>query len=145
MFLIDLKVVQKAEPEERGSAYAFTAIPARYALERRAWTEAASLTLHPRTFPWSRYRWAEANVYFARALGAARSGDSAQAQKEVEKLQSLHDALAEAKQSYWAEQVEIQRRTAAAWLAYAEGRNEQALLDSPPNSFCFYLQRTNHG
>ena len=127
VILDDLKVIQKAEPEEGGSAYAFTAIPARYALERRAWTEAASLTLHPTTFPWSRYRWAEANVYFARALGAARSGNTANAQKEVEKLQSLHDTLTEAKQSYWAEQVEIQRRAAAAWLAYAEGKNEGAL------------------
>ena len=125
--LDELKVIQKAEPEEGGSAYAFTAIPARCALERHAWTEAASLTLHPATFPWDRYRWAEANVYFARALGAARSGNTANAQKEVEKLQSLHDTLTEAKQSYWAEQVEIQRRAVAAWLAYAEGKNEGAL------------------
>jgi hypothetical protein len=126
--LDELKVIQKAEPENGISAYALTAIPARYALERRAWTEAASLTLHPTTFPWSRYRWAEANVYFARALGAARSGNIASARKEVEQLQSLRDALVEAKQSYWAEQVEIQRRAAAAWLAQAEGKSEEALL-----------------
>ncbi len=125
--LDELKVMRKAEPEDGASAYAFTAIPARYVLERRAWAEAASLTLHPSTFPWSRYHWAEANLYFARALGAARSGNTANAQKEVEKLQSLRDTLAEAKQNYWAEQVEIQRRAAAAWLAYAEGQNEQAL------------------
>jgi hypothetical protein len=123
-----LKTVQKAEPESGVSAYALTAIPARYALERRAWNEAKAVPLHFSTFPWSRYRWAEANVYFARALGAAHSGDTASAQKEVEKLQSLRDMLAEAKQSYWAEQVEIQRRAAAAWLAYAEGQNEQALV-----------------
>jgi hypothetical protein len=125
--LDELKVIQKAEPEDGISAYAFTAIPARYVLERRAWTEAASLTLHPATFPWSRYRWAEANVYFARALGAARSGNTASARKEVEQLQSLRDTLAEAKQSYWADQVEVQRRAAAAWLAYADGQNEQAI------------------
>jgi hypothetical protein len=125
--LDELLVIQKAEPEDGISAYALTAIPARYALERRAWTEAASLTLHPTTFPWSRYHWAEANVYFARALGAARSGNIVSARKEVEQLQSLRDTLAEAKQSYWAEQVEIQRRAAAAWLAYAEGQHEQAV------------------
>jgi len=125
--LDELKAMQKAEPESGASAYAFTAIPARYALERRAWAEAASLTLSPSTFPWSRYRWAEANVYFARALGAARSSNTASAQKEVEQLQSLRDTLAEAKQSYWADQVEVQRRAAAAWLAQAEGKSEEAL------------------
>ena len=93
----------------------------------RSWTEAASLTLHPTTFPWSRYRWAEANVYFARALGAARSGNTASARKEVEQLQSLRNTLAEAKQSYWADQVEVQWRAAAAWLAQAEGKSEGAL------------------
>jgi tetratricopeptide (TPR) repeat protein len=45
----------------------------------------------------------------------------------VEKLQSLQTALAEAKQSYWAEQVEVQHRAAAAWLARAEGKNAEAL------------------
>lgn len=125
--LDELKVIRKAEPEDGISAYAFTAIPARYALERRVWTEAASLTLHPSTFPWSRYRWAEANVYFARALGAARSGNIASARKEVEQLQSLRDTLAEAKQNYWADQVEVQRRAAAAWLAQAEGKSEESL------------------
>src|SRR5581483_6990201 len=71
--------------------------------------------------------WAEANVYFARALGAARSGNTANAKKDVEKLQSLGDTLAAAKQSYWADQVEVQRRAAAAWLAHAEGKNEEAV------------------
>jgi hypothetical protein len=122
-----LRGMQKAEPEDGASAYAFTAIPARYVLERRAWAEAASLTLYPRTFPWSRFRWAGANIYFARALGAARSRNTTSAPKDIEKLQSLRDLLAEERQSYWAEQVEIQRRAAAAWLAYAEGKHEEAL------------------
>jgi hypothetical protein len=125
--LDELNVMQKAEPENGTAAYAFTAIPARYALERRQWAEAASLTLHPSTFPWSRYRWAEANLYFARAIGAVRKGDIASARKDVEKLQSLHDMLVETQQSYWADQVEIQRRAAAAWLAHADGKNEEAL------------------
>src|SRR5262245_14740379 len=125
--LDELNLMEKAEPESGISAYALTAIPARYVLERRHWAEAASLALHPSTFPWSRYHWAEANLYFARALGAARSGNTVSARQDVEKLQSLHDTLAEAKQSYWADQVEIQRRAAAAWLAHAEGKSEQAL------------------
>lgn len=125
--LDELNEIRKVEPESLASAYSLAAIRARYALERRCWSEAASLTLEPGTFPWSRYRGAEANIYFARALGAARSGDAASARKEVEKLRSLHDALMEAKQSYWADEVERQRRAAAAWLARAEGKNEEAL------------------
>lgn len=61
------------------------------------------------------------------AVGAARSGDIATARDGVDKLQALQTALVEAKQSYWAEQVEIQRRVAAAWVAQAEGKNDEAL------------------
>jgi len=123
----ELMEIRKVEPESLPAAYAFAAIPARYALERRHWAEAASLTLHPDTFPWNRFRFAETHIYFARALGAARSGELAKARKEVDTLQSIHSALVEAKQSYWADQVEIQRRAAAAWAAHAEGKHDEAL------------------
>jgi hypothetical protein len=111
-----------ADLENLASAYAFAAIPARYALERRRWDEAARLEPRP-----SRLKHTEAITHFVRAIGAARSGDAAKARAEVDKLQALHRALTEAKQSYWAEQVEIQRRAAAAWLARAEGKNAEAL------------------
>src|SRR5712692_9530076 len=112
---------------EFAAAYAFAAIPARYALERRRWSEAAALVVHPAGFPWDRFRYAEAITYFARALGATRSGDTAAASRDVEKLASIQKALAEGKDIYWATQVEIQRQAAAAWLAHAEGKNEEAL------------------
>lgn len=112
----------KANLENFASAYAFAAIPARYTLERRRWAEAAALEPQP-----SRVLYTEAITYFARAIGAARTGDIASTRSSVEKLQSLQTALAEAKQSYWAEQVEVQRRAAAAWLAHAEGKNAEAL------------------
>jgi hypothetical protein len=123
----ELLEIQKAVPENMVAAYAFAAMPARYALERRRWTDAAALTRHPETFPWSQFRWAEAMTAFTRALGAARSGDTAHAQQEVDTLQSLHRALVDANQSYWADQVEIQRRAAAAWLAQAEGKPDEAV------------------
>jgi tetratricopeptide (TPR) repeat protein len=109
------------------AAYALAAIPARYALERRSWSEAAHLELHPATFPWDDFRYAEAIIYFARAIGAARSGDKTSARKDVEKLSAIQNTLAEAKDNYWANQVEIQRRGAAAWLAHAEGKHDEAL------------------
>jgi hypothetical protein len=104
------------------SAYAFAAIPARYTLERRRWSEAANLEPHP-----SKVKYTEAMTYFARAIGTARGGDVTSARTNVERLQALQTGLVEAKQSYWAEQVDIQRRVAAAWLARAEGKNDEAV------------------
>ena len=125
--LDEINAIRIVDGENLASAYAFTAIPARYALERRRWADAASLTPYPSNFPWSRFPQAEAVTYFARALGAARSGDAAGARKEIEELQFLHDSLVAVKQGYWAEQVEVQRRVAAAWLARLEGKNQEAL------------------
>ena len=101
---------------------AFAAIPVRYAIERGRWAEAAALEPRGLSFPQ-----AEAIVHFGRALGAARGGDLASARRDVEKLQALHDALSQAKNAYWAEQVEIQRRAAAAWVARAEERHAEAV------------------
>lgn len=109
------------------AAYALAAIPARYALERRQWTEAAALKVPAANFPWNKFSYAEAILYFARSLGASRSGDAAAAGKDLERLTAIQSSLAEAKDNYWATQVEIQRRAAAAWLAHAEGKQEEAL------------------
>ena len=129
--LDELNEIKKAEPETFKVAYAFTAIRTRYALERRRWDEAAKLTLPPDSlggFPWDQFRWAEANIQFARAVGAARSGDVASAREAVERLAAIRQALVEVKGDYdWAKQVDIQHRAASAWLAHAEGKDEEAL------------------
>jgi hypothetical protein len=125
--LDEMSRIDKVDVENFAAAYAFAAAPARYVLERRRWTEAAALNLRPSSFPWKNFPYAEAITHFARAIGAARSGDIDAAGKEVGKLASIQKALADAKESYWANQVEIQRRAAAAWLAKAEGKNEAAL------------------
>jgi len=127
--LDELNRLPKAEPETFKVAYAVAAIPARYALERRRWDEAAKLTLPTLGgFPWASFRWAEAHIHFARAIGAARIGDKASARQEVEKLSAIREALIVAKGDYdWATQVEIQRLTAAGWLAHAEGKQEESL------------------
>ena len=91
--LDELNAIRRVEPENFKVAYAFTAIPARYALERRRWDEAAALTLRPSDFPWDRFRWAEANIIYARAMGAARSGDTTSARHEVEKLAAIRQSL----------------------------------------------------
>jgi tetratricopeptide (TPR) repeat protein len=129
--LAELKKIQKVEPQTFKVAYAYTAIPARYALERRQWSEAAKLTLAEeewKDFPWQRFPWAISHIHFARAIGAARSGDIATARTEVDKLDAIKQALSEVKGEYnWAKQVDIQRMMALAWLQHAEGKDEEAL------------------
>jgi tetratricopeptide (TPR) repeat protein len=127
----ELSKIQRVDPPNLKVAYSSTAIPARYALERRQWSEAAKLPLHPvalEAFPWQRFRWAEAHIHFARAIGAARTGDTSSARLEVERLADIQKSLPEAKGDYdWAKQVKIKHQAAAAWLAYAEGKRDEAL------------------
>ncbi len=129
--LDELNKIQRVEPESFKVAYAFGAIPARYALERRRWDEAAKLTLPigtAATFPWPRFQWAEAHIHFARAVGSARSGDTTTARQQVEKLAAIQRALVEVKGGYdWAKQVEIERLIASAWLEFAEGKHDESL------------------
>jgi tetratricopeptide (TPR) repeat protein len=102
--------------------YAEAASPARYALERGDWKAAQELTVRP-----SPLANAQAITYFARALGAARSGNPEAAKPDVAKLGELRDKLREAKDAYWSVQVDIQARIASAWVLYAEGRKDEAL------------------
>jgi tetratricopeptide (TPR) repeat protein len=109
------------------AAYAFAAIPARYALERGQWAEAAALTLHPQGLGWEKFPQAEAVLVFARALGAARSGDVEAARQELDRLQALREEMLTIKQDYWAGQAVIQSQEVEAWIALAEGNEEEAL------------------
>jgi tetratricopeptide (TPR) repeat protein len=105
--------------------YALAAIPARYALERNAWAEAARLQLRPAPS----WRATEGITRFARALGAARSGAPAQARAELDSLAALERAVQSAggAQAYWATQVTIMRLAAGAWVTLAEGDTTRAL------------------
>jgi tetratricopeptide (TPR) repeat protein len=114
--------VAGANPMLRTGPYALAAIPARYAMERNAWTEAAQLQLQT-----SRFQFAEAMTHFARAVGAARSGNAAAAERDVQELARIDEALKAAKDAYWAVEVEVQRLGGAAWAAYAKGNREEAL------------------
>jgi tetratricopeptide (TPR) repeat protein len=117
-----LEAVKIEEKRTLAMDYALAAAPARFAIERRRWSEAAALTPVPSSFLPTR-----AVTHYARALGAARSGAVVEAQKDVEKLAELRDALLQAKQDYWAKQVEVQRQTTEAWLKWAKGNGEGAL------------------
>jgi len=117
----DPSAVTGAAPGWAG-VFALAAMPARYALERRAWAEAASLAPVASAFPCT-----EAMTYSARALGAAHIRRLSVARAAADSLTAIHARLLAGGESYWAEQVAIQRLGARAWLALAEGRAAAAL------------------
>jgi len=121
----DLPHPKDSDAARFAGIFADVTIPVRYAIERRQWTEAA--TLQTTGLPGGRYAWADATVFFARSIGASRSGKPDQAQAEVAKIASSKQALIDAKEVYWTTQVEIQRRAAEAWAQFANGKREEAL------------------
>ncbi|NEU97283.1 hypothetical protein [Bradyrhizobium uaiense] len=102
--------------------FAVAASKARYVFERGDWKGAAALDVHP-----TKYAYADAITYFARAVGAARSGDPAAAKPDIAKLVELRDRLKDAKDAYWSNIVDIQQQIASAWVLYAEGKYDEAL------------------
>jgi hypothetical protein len=117
---------RQSEGATLAAAYAVAAIPARYALERRDWPAAAALSQPTIGFPLERFPWAEAIIAYARALGQARTGNTAGAEAEIGRLASLADGL-KGKDAYWANQVEVQRLAAAGILAHVRGDDQQAV------------------
>jgi len=112
-----LAAVSKIDvPSNFAAAYALSAVPARYALERRQWKEAAALTVPAAKVEWDRIPFAEANTHFAVALGAARSNQPELAQRAIDRLAALRQVLLDRKDPYWPDQIEIQRLSAVAWL-----------------------------
>ena len=115
------------DPQYMNWLYAMGTSPARYAVERHRWAEAAALPVPANTFPGGRWAWTEANLHFARALGASHTGQTEAARREVQQLTFLRDTLAQSNDNYWADQVDIQRETATAWITLAQGKREEAL------------------
>ena len=115
------------DPQYMNWLYAMGTSPARYTVERHQWDEASSLTVPLNTFPGGRWAWTEANLHFARALGAARTGKTEAARKDVQQLALLRDTLTQGNDKYWADQVDIQHEIATAWITLAEGKRDDAL------------------
>src|SRR5262249_53380909 len=90
--------------------YALSAVPARYALERHAWNEAAELNAAP-GWNWGRYPWTEATIQFARGLGGARAGHPEVARAAIARLAAIRDTITSPTFRNWAAQVEAQRQT----------------------------------
>ena len=102
--------------------YATAAIPARYAMELSNWKQASELQFDKTGVPW-----AQAITWMAIGVGSARSSNFERANQAEQNLASLRDSIAAQKNTYWANQVEVQRRAVAAWIAQHAGKPEDAV------------------
>src|SRR6266849_2007057 len=102
--------------------YALAAIPARLAVELGNWTEASSLKVREEGTPWT-----QAITWMAIGVGAARSGSLERAAQAEQALASLRDATAKQDNTYWSNQVEVQRREVAGWIEQAGGKGPDAI------------------
>ena len=117
----DPNAITGAAPASAGY-FALAAMPARWALERRAWAEAVALAPTASAYPYT-----DAMTYFARALGASQTGDLATSSAAIDSLAAFQKRLVEKGETYWAEQVAIQHLTAQAWQDLAQKRPDDAL------------------
>jgi tetratricopeptide (TPR) repeat protein len=118
----EMVAVKGYNPNVRTGPYAVAASQARYMIERSDWNGAAALQIQP-----SQFAYADAVTHFARALGAARSGNFDGARSDIAKLAELREKLKHASDAYWSEQVDIQWQVATAWLLNGENKQADAL------------------
>lgn len=123
-----LKTMDTVFPVNFKVAYAFAAIPSRFLFENRNWKEAVNLQIHPVNFPWKDFPWEKANIHFTRLMGAIHTDKIAAARSELQQLNLLYDTLAAQQDNYKANQLQIQIKASAAWIAYKEGNEQEALV-----------------
>ena len=123
-----LPVVEASDAALYAGLYATAAIPARYWIERQQWDSAAALPLPPQTSAGGAYASTQATLDFARALGAARLGDSKAAKAAMQPLLSLRDALAQSGDG-GADQVNVQLKIVSAWIKWADGDYDAAVQE----------------
>jgi tetratricopeptide (TPR) repeat protein len=125
--LREMEAIEPPYQAHIASAYTFAAVPARLALERHRWADAADLEPRvPADYPWETAAATEAITHFARALGAARSGRFEESRTSLNTLAGFQEEVAAAS-PYWGTQVEVQRLSALAWLQFEEGSREEGL------------------
>src|SRR5580658_8191633 len=102
---------------------ALTKFPAIYDLELRHWSDAAALRVVPGSL-----RGDQSITYWARAIGAARSGNLAQAHQDLEQIETIRKEFIAQKKTEYAESVGEDYQEAAAWVAHAEGKDDEAIM-----------------
>jgi tetratricopeptide (TPR) repeat protein len=114
---------QSLTEANRAADYARAAIPARFAVERSQWQEAAQLPDPDQ----SEFPYTSAIRFFARALGAARSGDVRAAERDLVRLKEAETAMASVRDDYWIAEIQVQELAAQAWIDQARGARGRAL------------------
>ena len=121
----EYKSLEGPYQESGVTAYTLAGVEARCALERQDWKKAASLeSRQPDFINWDKFPEYEALTHFAIGLGAARNGEVAKAGSAAKKLEELKQQISN---PYWATQVEIQKNTVNAWLAFTLGKQKEAI------------------
>jgi tetratricopeptide (TPR) repeat protein len=126
-----LRTTARLEPSFK-TAFHLASTQARYALERRAWSEAAAIVPReqPASLEWDRFAWPESISWFARGLGAAHLGKLDETRAAIARLQELEAATAKSGEELFARNVKVLRLELSGWLARVEGndRSSVALL-----------------
>jgi hypothetical protein len=125
--LAEIQDMTRLDENQFAAAYAFAASPARLALERHDWRAAAALEIKPAWFPWNRFRNVEALVHYARAIGAARTGDAAAARRSADEITAIRRAMPATRDYDWSGSIGAQWEAATALIAWAEGRKDESV------------------
>ena len=126
--LVKLGNIGRTDTENFKVAYTYASSPARYVLERREWEEASRLAFIRTDFQWQDFGWAQSIHYFARGIGATRSGQIDNARKELATIVQLQEKMSDTTLPYWKEEVQVQIEAVNSWILLAEGRQDEALL-----------------
>jgi tetratricopeptide (TPR) repeat protein len=102
-------------------AFAMSKFPAMYALELHRWSEAADLQVISKADPGDR-----AYTYWAKAIGSARSGDLAAANKNLAEIDAIRKDYLARKKPYTADWTGMLYQEASAWVLHSQGKNEEA-------------------
>ncbi|OSZ80403.1 hypothetical protein CAP36_03880 [Chitinophagaceae bacterium IBVUCB2] len=108
-------------------AYAYASIPSRYVLENKMWKEAAAIQPHSTIVSWEKFPWQKGIIHFARLMGSVNTGNIDAARNELKNLSDLQNLLTQQKDSYKANQLQIQMKTGEAWILFKEGKGNEAL------------------
>ena len=103
-------------------ASALVHFTAMYPVEMHHWADAAALTATGAAGVGE-----DSIVYWARAVGAAHTGNVEQVKKDAEQIDSIHQKLLAGKKKEWAEGVDNDHKQALAWLDVAQQKYDDAL------------------
>ena len=117
----DLRKMTDLSPKYFKVVYAASAMPARYAIERRKWNDATRLASIANALPQ-----AATITTWSRAVGFARSKQVGAARTEIAQLKNAYEQMRAAGDGYWATQIHVQLNSALAWITHAEGKDDEA-------------------